>query len=409
MADPVTNVEIEDVLSSIRRLVSDEARKPATRSPEAETTFDTANESDDKAPDTSSYEENAAAARQPDWMQVEPKPASATPALILTPALRVSDEDTAEPSTDSGNGASEQADAAYQFEGSPERFEEAESDHSSHDSQSADNAGPEEASAEQAHEDQRQADQEHHGEDRQEHGDHHGDEAHSNTEEQARDTDQHGSTDAEEAEEEGARAEVEDAELAGEGTDEQSAQAENTTADETSGEDHSGADSDTNDENAASEEHSGQSIESKIAALEALVGGTNDQFEPDGAEEPNGAPDAGQSLPWIDARDSGTANTPLPESNDEAQTADFDASAFAVRRPRNSVIEEAASEAENEFADAVANNLDGAFLDEDALRDMVAEIVRQELQGPLGERITRNVRKLVRREIYRALAANELD
>ena len=40
---------------------------------------------------------------------------------------------------------------------------------------------------------------------------------------------------------------------------------------------------------------------------------------------------------------------------------------------------------------------------------MVSEIVRQELQGTLGERITRNVRKLVRREIYRALAANELD
>lgn len=39
-----------------------------------------------------------------------------------------------------------------------------------------------------------------------------------------------------------------------------------------------------------------------------------------------------------------------------------------------------------------------AVLDEEMLRDLVGEIVRQELQGPLGERITRNVRKLVRRE-----------
>ncbi|WP_258087685.1 hypothetical protein, partial [Xenorhabdus bovienii] len=49
-----------------------------------------------------------------------------------------------------------------------------------------------------------------------------------------------------------------------------------------------------------------------------------------------------------------------------------------------------------------------ALLDEEMLRDMVSDIVRQELQGALGERITRNVRKLVRREIHRALASREL-
>ncbi|MBO9406821.1 hypothetical protein J7399_05235 [Shimia sp. R9_1] len=47
-------------------------------------------------------------------------------------------------------------------------------------------------------------------------------------------------------------------------------------------------------------------------------------------------------------------------------------------------------------------------IDEAMLREMVADIVRQELQGALGERITRNVRKLVRREIHRALAAHDL-
>jgi hypothetical protein len=49
------------------------------------------------------------------------------------------------------------------------------------------------------------------------------------------------------------------------------------------------------------------------------------------------------------------------------------------------------------------------FIDEDALRRIVAEVVREELQGALGERITRNVRKLVRREIRLVLAADELD
>ncbi len=51
---------------------------------------------------------------------------------------------------------------------------------------------------------------------------------------------------------------------------------------------------------------------------------------------------------------------------------------------------------------------DEELLDEETLRELVAEIVRNELQGPLGERITRNVRKLVRREIQRALASQEL-
>ena len=52
---------------------------------------------------------------------------------------------------------------------------------------------------------------------------------------------------------------------------------------------------------------------------------------------------------------------------------------------------------------------DEQLIDEDALRDMVSEIVRAELQGALGERITRNVRKLVRREIHRALSAQDLE
>ncbi len=50
-----------------------------------------------------------------------------------------------------------------------------------------------------------------------------------------------------------------------------------------------------------------------------------------------------------------------------------------------------------------------AVIDEDALRDLVREIIREELAGTLGERITRNVRKLVRIEINRARAAREFD
>jgi hypothetical protein len=52
---------------------------------------------------------------------------------------------------------------------------------------------------------------------------------------------------------------------------------------------------------------------------------------------------------------------------------------------------------------------DGPEIDEEVLRDIVRDIIREELAGTLGERITRNVRKLVRVEINRALTAREFE
>ncbi len=47
--------------------------------------------------------------------------------------------------------------------------------------------------------------------------------------------------------------------------------------------------------------------------------------------------------------------------------------------------------------------------DEVALRALVARVVHEELQGDLGQRITSNLRNLVRREIRMILAAEKLD
>jgi cell pole-organizing protein PopZ len=60
-----------------------------------------------------------------------------------------------------------------------------------------------------------------------------------------------------------------------------------------------------------------------------------------------------------------------------------------------------------EFVDADGVQID--VLDEHALQEFVRQTLRAELQGELGERITRNVRKLVRAEINRALMARDLD
>ncbi|MEO9825660.1 MAG: hypothetical protein ABJF50_14690 [Paracoccaceae bacterium] len=60
--------------------------------------------------------------------------------------------------------------------------------------------------------------------------------------------------------------------------------------------------------------------------------------------------------------------------------------------------------AEEAIEDAVVD-----ILDEEEVRPLVARLIREELQGELGEQITRNVRKLVRREILRALAARDAE
>lgn len=79
--------------------------------------------------------------------------------------------------------------------------------------------------------------------------------------------------------------------------------------------------------------------------------------------------------------------------------------------PRSSYAEMQA-EAEKDLFDADKAGLLSEpedLIDEDALRAMVSEIIRQELQGTLGERITRSVRKLVRREIARTLASRDFE
>jgi len=119
-------------------------------------------------------------------------------------------------------------------------------------------------------------------------------------------------------------------------------------------------------------------LSAKIEALEAAIAETRDQWEPDGDAGDDYAGTHVETIAWQD-------HTPdiEPEPTPE---------------PQPDVAE-----------DLSALAADEAILDEESLRELVADIVREELQGVLGERITRNVRKLVRREIHRALTTQELD
>jgi len=109
--------------------------------------------------------------------------------------------------------------------------------------------------------------------------------------------------------------------------------------------------------------------------------------------------------PALDWRDAGDGDDPGAE---DGHARDGAGAKLAGERPAAAVAlyrdTDAAADADNVLAVA-----DGAVIDEEALRDLVAEIVREELRGEMGERVTRNVRKLVRREIRRALNAQDFD
>jgi len=164
----------------------------------------------------------------------------------------------------------------------------------------------------------------------------------------------------------------------------------------------------------------------RIAELEAAVGAAEIDYEPDGSEDQaQHAPNA-VVLPL----------NPAARRKAAGETAEADLVFAVPGEPEAEVraeVEADAAEPSGEIANSdaaegpplatfrhrgqtpsapsgpPANEDEPALLDEMALRDLVAEIVREELQGGLGERITRNVRKLVRAEIQRAFAARDLD
>ncbi len=62
-----------------------------------------------------------------------------------------------------------------------------------------------------------------------------------------------------------------------------------------------------------------------------------------------------------------------------------------------------------EGIDVPADGSSAPILDEESLRAVINAIVREELQGELGERINRNLRKLVRQEIAQILEEQPKD
>ena len=106
---------------------------------------------------------------------------------------------------------------------------------------------------------------------------------------------------------------------------------------------------------------------------------------------------------------------PTPETDEGVATGEaFEealAEAVAASLPDATIkeIERHEAEISTEPEDKLNGDPDAAEIDKSTLQPLVASLIREELQGELGERITRNVRKLVRQEIQRALAVRELE
>jgi hypothetical protein len=159
------------------------------------------------------------------------------------------------------------------------------------------------------------------------------------------------------------------------------------------------------------------SLEHRIAELEAVISETPGDWEPDGSEVEADEPQTVvfEHAAWS-AREGGEAEeveevveAPFVEAEmpvEEAEVISISPAAEALADPADpadpDLIEE---EAEALFDEA----FDEAVIDEEVLREMVQKLVREELQGTVGERITRNVRRLVRREIQRALTLRDFE
>lgn len=133
-------------------------------------------------------------------------------------------------------------------------------------------------------------------------------------------------------------------------------------------------------------------LSQKIAALETAIARTQDQWEPDGESGDAYAGTSAPAMSWQDGFELDGTGEPVAVAADATEPT------------------------------AVVEDDETQIIDEDTLREMVADIVqkelreglvaaavREELQGDLGARITSNIRKLVRREIQLALTAKELE
>ncbi|MGH1329756.1 MAG: hypothetical protein ACRBBK_02650 [Paracoccaceae bacterium] len=399
MSDAMTNPEIEDVVSSIRRLVSEDVR-PTARSQEdmqeaGKFVLTPALRVAETAPEHQAAQESPAEMQSEeegpseDWHPAEESAAQAEPSHE-------------EPSHEEAHFEDSHHEGAHHSEETP--HEEAQQAGESAQ------AGDEDAWSTSEHEEDHAAEdhaEDHHAEDHQaeDHSeDHHADSNDHSTDHTNAPQNDTLVLEGEERIDEAAHEEPAPS-FEAQSAPEPSDPAAQVSSEESHSEDHThDAPQDWQDEAKPA-----QSLEDRIADLEAAVGAQSDEWEPDGSEEETSAAPTATILQYSQSGFSAGA-AGLSAAFEDANFDDPNAEPVQI---------EGASFDANDFGDD-EDDLDGfvagsaavsedAILDEAALRELVGMIVREELQGALGERITRNVRRLVRREVQRALSLREFE
>ena len=147
-------------------------------------------------------------------------------------------------------------------------------------------------------------------------------------------------------------------------------------------------------------------LEQELAALNG-IGDIEDTLE--AAPEPEATTEAEPAQePPVFARINRAAENPEVEADASAEERVVEFGAQIDQASGDDALEDQVEDLGYRGA-AFGFGDDDSVLDEEVLREIIAQVVREELQGVLGQRITRNVRKMVRREIRLALAAEELE
>lgn len=132
-------------------------------------------------------------------------------------------------------------------------------------------------------------------------------------------------------------------------------------------------------------------LSQKIAALETAIARTEDQWEPDGEGGDAYAGTTPPAMTWPDSVELDGTGKPVGEEQDT---------------PDRVVV----SDEEGQFIDEeTLQEMITAIVQNELRNGLVAQAVREELQGDLGARITSNIRKLVRREIHLALTSQGIE
>lgn len=156
---------------------------------------------------------------------------------------------------------------------------------------------------------------------------------------------------------------------------------------------------------ASAEPHAETELDLSTATLEDEFPFSDDIVTDDALNDDVYAADSGAAHSGDDAQFSVDVAAE-PETKPASQPVDV--SQASRDADQSAAPMEAASDDEDDDLALAGYSADELF-DEGALRDMIGEVIREELQGVLGERITSNVRRLVRREVQRALTLREFE